>query len=540
MQMDQDRPFYSTYAHGNSRGSSSPGLSPASTFKRPPNVQAASQVLAAAMMKRAADSNEDEDHDDFEFGSPFTSSSSFPHNGHSNVFNAVGGSHLTPATTPEWSPSAAQGRNSIKYSRTIHSKSSEGPFTSMPSAASASPIKTPVPIPPIQPPKRKARADTRIPLNARQPNLNDTGNKHEVSALRDELDMLQGENYSLWEKLQQSEESCSIAEVRARELEKQVAKLGQGRSLDDEFSRRREEFLREREIALKNGRDKEIVALRLKMENLTEDREAAITQFQEANSEVNALRKKVHRMVLTQDEKEEVALKRCWLARYWGLAVKHGICSDVAQSRHEYWSSLAPLPFEMVISAGVKAKEEYWRAAGGNNPDRREFVKETSDFMGEGYIESMLLVEAGLKELSSLKVEEAIILAMAQSRSNLVRQSTSDFIFPGELRFFDTFELSKGEAEDILFKQAWLTYFWRRAVVHHIEEDIARERLQSWIGQSGQTPSPHDAMEVERGLRELQKLGIEHQLWEASRKLNHHPPPVLASNVNALLDDHDQ
>ncbi|XP_039161378.1 coiled-coil domain-containing protein SCD2 isoform X4 [Eucalyptus grandis] len=539
--MDQDRPFYSNYVHGNSSGSSSPGMSPASTFKRPPNVQAASQLLAATMMKRAADSNEDEDHDDFEFGSPSTSSCSFPHDSHSNVPNALGGSHLTPATTPEQSPSAVPGRNSIRYLQTINSKSAERPFPSMPSTASASPIKTPVPIPPIQLPKRKPRADRRTPLDAQQPNLNDTGNKHEVSALRDELDMLQGENYSLWEKLQQSEDRCSKAEVRARELEKQVAKLGQGRSLDDEFARRREGFLREREIALKNGRDKEIVALRLKMENLMEDREAAITQLQEANSELNALHTTVHRMVLTQDEKEEVVLKRCWLARYWGLAAKHGICTDVAHSRHEYWSSLALLPFEVVISAGVKAKEESWGAAGGNIPDRRELVKDTSDLTGEGYIESMLLVEAGLKELSTLKVEEAVSLAMAQSQSNLARQSTN-FIFPGDFRFIDTLELSKEEAEDILFKQAWLTYFWRRAVVHHIEEDIARERLQSWIGRSGQTPSPHDAVEaVERGSRELQKLGIERQLWEASRKLTDHPPPpTSASSVIALLDGHDQ
>ncbi|XP_039161375.1 coiled-coil domain-containing protein SCD2 isoform X1 [Eucalyptus grandis] len=538
--MDQDRPFYSNYVHGNSSGSSSPGMSPASTFKRPPNVQAASQLLAATMMKRAADSNEDEDHDDFEFGSPSTSSCSFPHDSHSNVPNALGGSHLTPATTPEQSPSAVPGRNSIRYLQTINSKSAERPFPSMPSTASASPIKTPVPIPPIQLPKRKPRADRRTPLDAQQPNLNDTGNKHEVSALRDELDMLQGENYSLWEKLQQSEDRCSKAEVRARELEKQVAKLGQGRSLDDEFARRREGFLREREIALKNGRDKEIVALRLKMENLMEDREAAITQLQEANSELNALHTTVHRMVLTQDEKEEVVLKRCWLARYWGLAAKHGICTDVAHSRHEYWSSLALLPFEVVISAGVKAKEESWGAAGGNIPDRRELVKDTSDLTGEGYIESMLLVEAGLKELSTLKVEEAVSLAMAQSQSNLARQSTN-FIFPGDFRFIDTLELSKEEAEDILFKQAWLTYFWRRAVVHHIEEDIARERLQSWIGRSGQTPSPHDAVEaVERGSRELQKLGIERQLWEASRKLTDHPPPpTSASSVIALLDGHD-
>lgn len=38
-----------------------------------------------------------------------------------------------------------------------------------------------------------------------------------------------------------------------------------------------------------------------------------------------------------------------------------GICADIAGSKHEYWSSFAPLPFELVISAGQKAKEESGR-----------------------------------------------------------------------------------------------------------------------------------------------------------------------------------
>lgn len=36
-----------------------------------------------------------------------------------------------------------------------------------------------------------------------------------------------------------------------------------------------------------------------------------------------------------------------------------GICADIAVSKHEYWSSLAPLPFEVVVSAGQKAKEDF-------------------------------------------------------------------------------------------------------------------------------------------------------------------------------------
>lgn len=40
-----------------------------------------------------------------------------------------------------------------------------------------------------------------------------------------------------------------------------------------------------------------------------------------------------------------------------------GICMNIAVSKHEHWSSVAPLPFEVVISAGQKAREESWDGA---------------------------------------------------------------------------------------------------------------------------------------------------------------------------------
>ncbi|KAL0364388.1 UNVERIFIED_CONTAM: Coiled-coil domain-containing protein SCD2 [Sesamum angustifolium] len=79
-------------------------------------------------------------------------------------------------------------------------------------------------------------------------------------------------------------------------------------------------------------------------------------------------------------------------------------------------------------------------------------------------------------------------------------------------------ELSPQESEDVLFKEAWLTYFWRRAKAYGIEEEIANKRLKFWISRSGQSPTSHDAVDVEQGLMELRKLEIEHRLWEASRK----------------------
>nr|VDD33898.1 unnamed protein product [Brassica oleracea] len=246
-----------------------------------------------------------------------------------------------------------------------------------------------------------------------------------------------------------------------------------------------------------------------------------------------------HRMILTPKEMEEVVLKRCWLARYWGLAARYGICSDIATSKYEYWSSLAPLPFEIVLSAGQKAKEESWEKDSEENEKRSQLVQDINDLTGEGNIESMLSVEMGLKELASLKVEVTISITLAQLRlANTFRLSDPELKSPGGPKLMEALEcrqyllflriiltsacllfaeLSPEESEDVLFKEAWLTYFWRRALSLGIDVDIARERLQFWISRSAHSPSSHDAMEVEQGLTELRKRRIERRLWEASR-----------------------
>ncbi|XP_034899708.1 coiled-coil domain-containing protein SCD2 isoform X2 [Populus alba] len=383
-------------------------------------------------------------------------------------------------------------------------------------------LRTPISIPPIDPPSGRSKDNKRFTSDMGQLKT-DAGDQREASALRDELDMLQEENEVIHDKLRSAEEKREEAEARARELEKQVAALGEGVSLEAKLLSRKEAALRQREAALKaakqstDGRDAEIATLRTELENLKDEAAAAAEQLQEAESETKSLRTMTQRMILTQEEMEEVVLKRCWLARYWGLAVQHGICADVAVTKHEHWSALAPLPFEVVISAGQKAKEESDR--GGRDSDRSKILRDLSDLTGEGNIESMLSVEMGLRELASLKVEDAVVLALAQHRRpSTVRQTFSDLRPPGDPKFTEAIELSEAEADDVLFKEAWLTYYWRRALVHGVEEDIAEDRLQFWISRSEQAPTSHDAVDVERGVVELRKLSIEQQLWEASRR----------------------
>ncbi|KAK9086582.1 hypothetical protein Syun_028976 [Stephania yunnanensis] len=235
---------------------------------------------------------------------------------------------------------------------------------------------------------------------------------------------------------------------------------------------------------------------------------------------MSSLQTLAKKMMLTEEEMEEVVLKRCWLARYWNLCVQHDIHLEIAGTKSEFWSSLAPDPVEVVLYAGQRAKED--NSIDYSDLKERDKAICNIDDLQERNIDSMLLVEKGLRELASLKVEDAVVLVLSQLRNpNSLKAglSMSDDPHLSSEGHFEVFELNQEQSEDVLFKQAWLAYFWRRAKNHGLELDIADERLQFWIDHTTSKPTSQDAVEVERGLMELKKLGIENQLWQATRKL---------------------
>ncbi|KAK8949914.1 hypothetical protein KSP40_PGU007209 [Platanthera guangdongensis] len=341
------------------------------------------------------------------------------------------------------------------------------------------------------------------------------------SPLQDEIDVLEEENENILEKLRLAEERWAEAEARARQLEKQIASLGEGVSLEARLLSRKEAALQQREAALRAtavqksvSRDEEIAILQMEAKNANDKVTSVVEHLLEAESENKSLRIATQKMILTKEEMEEVVLKRCWIARYWKLCVQHGIHSDIAEAKNEYWSSFAPLPLEGVLSAGQKAREAPSSADKADQENNHRVTFGIIDLDGEENIESMLLVEKGLRELVSLKVEEAVLLSMAKHRCSNIKGSL--FLLDGS-NSAEAFVLSPEECEDVQFKQAWLTYIWRRVHNHGLEEDIARDRLQFWIDKSTHSPNSQDAIEVERGFLELKKLGIESQLWEVCR-----------------------
>ncbi|KAG9457564.1 hypothetical protein H6P81_002072 [Aristolochia fimbriata] len=414
------------------------------------------------------------------------------------------------------SPSPALSYNHIEQTSSARPVLAARPLV----AAKSSPMLPPGPAKPLSrppppstpPPLTPSRTGKRFSIDLG--NLHETANQRSATALQDELDMLQEENESILEKLRFAEERCEEAEARSRQLEQQIASLGEGVSLEARLLSRKEAALQQREAALK-------AASQTYSKNEENGNPRLESELQEAEYEIKSLRGLTQRMVLNREQMEEVVLKRCWLARYWKLCVQHGIYADIAEEKHDYWSSLAPLPDEVVLSAGRKAKEE----SSAENDDLEEKSKtpqELSGLTSEASIDCMLLVEKGLRELASLKVEDAVALAMGEHRRpNLLKADKPDSELPDDTPVEDqAYEvgLSQEESADVRFKQAWLTYFWRRTKNHGLEQDIADERLQFWINQRSQTPTSHDVVDVERGLLELRKLGLDTQLWEASQR----------------------
>ncbi|CAI7868706.1 unnamed protein product [Closterium sp. NIES-54] len=341
--------------------------------------------------------------------------------------------------------------------------------------------------------------------------------KRESAKLKDDLDVLTEENEFLVDKLRMAEEDLKEKQARVQELEKQVAKMGEGLSLEARLLNKKEAVLKQREASLKEMKDKskdvkevEITTLRMELESQREEAAAALEEARQASEEVRALRSLTARILLTPEEKEEVVLKRCWLARYWALASRHGVHAEIASSRSDHWQKYSPLPFEVVIDAGRKAREE---------PDGGEKEDKPATVGTESNIESMFQVEKALRDLAALKVEEGVLLAMAQHRRPaLLKVHSAPSAAEEGPRMVESMDLSDEEVEDVRFKQNWLVYWWRRARDHKVEPDIAAERLAYWISRSTVKPTAHDAVDAERGLMEVRKLNLEQQMWDASRK----------------------
>uniref|UniRef100_A0A0E0KYH2 Uncharacterized protein n=1 Tax=Oryza punctata TaxID=4537 RepID=A0A0E0KYH2_ORYPU len=334
------------------------------------------------------------------------------------------------------------------------------------------------------------------------------------SSLHDEINSLQVENESMYEKFNLAEERSEEGDAKSMHMDAVIAD-----AIEPEANliSRKDAALQQRKASLRIASRRsnsascdEIAALR--SEAKVANSVSSVSQrLKSTGSIMRSLHGATNRMVLSQEEMR--------FYKYDAKVKKGSIHSDIAEEKQEYWSSFAPLSLEVVLSIGQKARDGTLSDhADMETKSKMSDASHLNDMGGDGNIESMLLVERGLRELSSLKRTQSCLLYQNIDASDLSQVASPKCPSSEGQNPPESLELSEEEQDDVRFKQSWLTYFWRRAKSHDIEEDIADDRLQFWIEQGNHPVSTIDIIEVERGLNELRKLGIESQLWESTRR----------------------
>ncbi|XP_008662961.3 coiled-coil domain-containing protein SCD2 isoform X2 [Zea mays] len=476
-------------------------------------ARAAAQRLARVMGGAGGDAGSgSDDDDDYELSGPPIELSN------------------TPRRTSTRSPSPSVGRHLADQTQVGRPPSLTNRYTAGKSVPMIPSIKRPA----TSGPGAGAGSESPMPNRREQRRSVDLGSslraRRTSSSLNDEINTLQVENESMYDKL--AEERFDDGDAKSMHMEREDSDAGDAAETEPILINRKDAALEQRKIAMRiasrrssSASCNEIATLKSEAKVTTNVVTSLSRRVKSARSELRSLQATANRMILSQEELEEVVLKRCWLARYWTLCSKLGIHSDIAEEKKEYWSSFAPLALEAVLSIGQKARDG--TLSDNADMESRSKMSDVNDISTDGNIETMLSVEKGLRELASLKVEDAIMLTLAENRHvKPLSGQASEGRSPSE-----SLELSAEEREDVRFKQAWLTYFWRRAKNHNIEEDIADEKLQFWIEQINYPVTTSEVVEVERGLHELKKLGIESQLWEATRRaldddLSNHGSPT--------------
>eukprot|EP00271_Cylindrocystis_brebissonii_P007208 TRINITY_DN20470_c0_g1_i1.p1 TRINITY_DN20470_c0_g1~~TRINITY_DN20470_c0_g1_i1.p1 ORF type:complete len:613 (-),score=142.42 TRINITY_DN20470_c0_g1_i1:908-2746(-) len=370
--------------------------------------------------------------------------------------------------------------------------------------------------------------------------------EEDLRKLQETVEFLKVESQYLLDKLLSTEGELQDARAQIAELQKQQKSKGKLLGMDSKVGRRR--------INKSKSQSRRSAGDLRNLEELREDAEVAAEEDRLAAVKADQeqiFRNASRRLNLSPEEEEELMLKRCWLARYWMLAEEYAVHPELAQEQAAMWHSQAPIPFEVVYSAGQRAKEKEHDSAAmgsfgrdsaamgnvgrdsaamgsvGRDSDVGDFAlaeeerfedrtahsfSAASSVDGEEQLsllttfENLLQVERALRIMSALRVEEQVLLAMAQRKSSTSTYPRS----PGK-------GLSEDEAQDIRFKQHWLLYFWWRAKTSGVEVEAARAQLSHWALRCNFEPEPFDVADVEAGLTEMRQRGIEQKLWETSR-----------------------
>ena len=246
---------------------------------------------------------------------------------------------------------------------------------------------------------------------------------------------------------------------------------------------------------------------------------------------------------LSRGARCDASLKAAWVARYWRLAYSLGVAPESSWREAELWSRRAPDggddALRRVVDAAAAAAEGGFVAVPafltGNSgaTDDAGAIRATENVADPHPAEprgawtpktlaDAIEVEVALRTMTAMRVEEAVLVALADRRRALadrrVRAVTSG---EDEDARDEWIRLSPAEEAEVAHRRAWLCYAWFRARAAGVEPGLAQVRCETWfpraVGRQATFEAAREALEVEEGLRELRALGVEYQLWRRRR-----------------------
>ena len=234
---------------------------------------------------------------------------------------------------------------------------------------------------------------------------------------------------------------------------------------------------------------------------------------------------------LSRGARCDAALKAAWLARYWRLAFRLGVAPESSWREAELWSKRAPDGGDDALRRVVDAAAA---AAEGGFVAVPAFLRPDAAFAGEPHpaeprgawtpttLADAIEVEVALRTMTAMRVEEAVLVALADRRRALADRRVDAGMAADAGGVEDEWiRLSPAEEAEVAHRRAWLCYAWFRARAAGVEPGLAQARCELWFpratGRQATFEAAREALEVEEGLREIRELGVEYQLWRRRR-----------------------
>lgn len=366
---------------------------------------------------------------------------------------------------------------------------------------------------------------------------------------------LREETVKLREALEEAERKAKSSASIVLELQERVRELREENVGEARVLSRMEAQLRRREHEFEAQREVMSSQLEAAIFSANERDNEALARDQEAREELRAAKLAASQYVLNDTQRRFFWLKAGWCARYFHLMLALELapaCEDVEEEATVWTSAfgielnasdshaqIAKKIDDVLIDAAKKPVASYevdnsLQTSSFNLPG-----EEPHDDLNDTPVEEpgpthtslppslnqswpknfrdALNVEIAMRHLTACRIEERVIVSLADARRARVMTSLSRSSSTAD----ESNALGEEEIHEFHFRRAWLRFMWAHAREAGMDPGVADERENNWV-KAMQTMTgdqaksslhvKRDALAVDKGLKELRQMLIETRL----------------------------